>query len=380
MRAHLPHNALMLGNIVTGVAVLAPAGMLIELAAGLEVSIQVAGWLVTFGAVVLCFGSPLMAWATSRMDRRALLAGTLAVVALGHVASALAPGYGTLLAARLVMLAALAVYTPQAASAISLIVSAQERPAAIAHVFLGWSLSLAVGLPVVTFLAASFGWRSAYAMIAVVAVTAAALNVYGLPVGLRGAPVSLRSWAAIARNRQIVLLLLITVLVLAGNFQIFVYLGPLLATLAGAGPQTIGLAFAGGGVLAVIGNVLAMRAVGGLGPYRTSFVLFAAMLAGLLIWSAGTGVLAVMLLGIGLIGIGSAAANSMQQARLVAAAPELASASVALNTSAIYVGQAVGSAAGGALIERGSATALGYEAAAFMIVAILVLLLTRRAG
>ena len=56
MTAPLARNALLLGNFVTGTAVLAPAGMLNELSAGLGVSLQAAGWLVTFGAVVLCFG------------------------------------------------------------------------------------------------------------------------------------------------------------------------------------------------------------------------------------------------------------------------------------------------------------------------------------
>ena len=355
---------------MTGVAVLAPAGMLNELSAGLGVSIQVAGWLVTFGAILLCFGSPLMAWATSRMERCTLLTGTLAIVALGHAASAVASDYATLLAARLLMLMVLAVYTPQAAATISLVVSEKERPGAIAYVFLGWSLAIAVGLPMVTFLAAQLGWRSAYGVLAVIAAISAALNAYGLPAGLRGAPLSLKSWTDVGRNRQIVLLLLITVLLLAGNFQIFVYLGPLLANLADAGPRTIGLAFAGIGIIGVAGNVIASRAVGQVGAFRVSLVLFVAMLLGLLIWSAGTGALAVMLAGAALIGVGTAAGNSMQQARLAAAAPALAGASIALNTSAIYVGQAIGSAAGGMLIVRDLGAVVGYVAAAFMAAAL----------
>ena len=213
--------------------------------------------------------------------------------------------------------------------------------------------------------------------IALLAAVSAALNAYGLPAGLRGAPLSLASWTSIGRNRQVVLLLIITALLLAGNFQVFVYFGPLLAKLAGAGPQTIALAFAGTGIIAVIGNVITTRVVGRIGPFRVSLVLFAGMLLGLLIWSAGTGWLAVMLLGAALIGVGTAAANSMQQARLAAAAPELAGASIALNTSAIYVGQAIGSAAGGVLIVRDMAPAVGYVAAAFMAAALLVLFLTR---
>lgn len=377
MQANLTRNALLLGNFVTGVAVLAPAGMLIELSAGLGVTIQVAGWLVTFGAIILCFGSPLMAWATSRMERRTLLTSTLAIVAIGHAISAVAPDYATLLIVRLLLLAVLAVYTPQAAATIGLVVSEKERPGAMAYVFLGWPLAIAFGLPLVTLLAAHVGWRSAYGAIAAVAAISAALNAYGLPAGLRGAPLSLASWAAVGRNRQIVLLLLITVLLLTGNFQIFVYLGPLLASLADAGPQTIGLAFAGIGIIGLAGNVIAIRAVGRVGAFRVSLALFIAMLLGLLIWSAGTGALSIMLVGAALLGVGAAAANSMQQARLAAAAPELAGASIALNTSALYVGQAIGSAAGGMLIVRDLGAAVGYVAAAFMVAALLVLFLTR---
>ncbi len=61
-------TALMLGNFVTGISVLAPAGMLRELSAGLDVTIRDAGLLVTFGAIVLCIGSPLTAW-LDRPDR-----------------------------------------------------------------------------------------------------------------------------------------------------------------------------------------------------------------------------------------------------------------------------------------------------------------------
>lgn len=377
MSTVLPRNALLAGNFVTGLAVLAPAGMLPELSAGLDVSVQAAGWLVTFGAIVMCFGSPLMAWVTTRIDRRTLLTGTLAIIALGHVASALAPNYAVLLAARLVLLAVAAVYTPQAASTIALISTDKERPGAIAYVFIGWSLAIAAGLPLVTFLAVQFGWRAAYAGIALLAAAAMILNTIGLPRGLLGAPVSIASWLEIARNRQIVLLLLITILVLAGTFQIFVFIGPLFADLAGAGPQTIAFTIAAMGVIGLLGNVVATRIVGAVGAFRLSFVLIGTMLAGLAIWAIGAGNLTVMILGSAVSSIGFAASNSIQQARLSAAAPALASASIALNTSAIYVGQALGSAIAGMLIAQNLLPAVGYVAAAITGSALILVLLTR---
>src|SRR4030081_2587745 len=154
----LASAALMLGNIVTGCSVLAPAGMLSELSSGLGVTIRDAGLLITFGAIVLCIGSPVTAWLTSRIERRTLLTATLAVLALTNVASAFAPDYASLLAIRLIMLAVGALYTPQAAGTAALIVPPEKRGSTIAYIFLGWALAAAVGLPLITFLARRHGW------------------------------------------------------------------------------------------------------------------------------------------------------------------------------------------------------------------------------
>jgi predicted MFS family arabinose efflux permease len=380
MSAPVAAFALMFGNFVIGVAILAPAGMLGELAQGLAVTIRDAGMLVTFGAVVLCVGSPLVTWATSRVARRTLLSATVAVVALGHAASALAPNYGTLLALRLLMVAVAAIYTPQAASTIALIVPAKARPSAIAFVFLGWSLALAAGLPLVTVLAAHLGWRAAYGVLAALAVLSLLLLLLGVPGGLAGGAVSLRSWGRILRNGPIILLLLITALTTSALFVIFTYLGPLLQKLLDAGPRTIGTFFALFGVAGFIGNVLATRVVTRLGAFATSFIFILSMFVGALVWSLGVGVLATMAVGIVLQGFGFAAANSMQQARLVAAAPELSSATVALNTSSIYVGQALGSALGGVLFAHEHLLAAGYATAAFFGAALAALAFTRRRG
>src|SRR6201986_495289 len=187
-------TALMVGNIVTGVYVLAPAGMLGELSAGLDVSVRGAALLVTFGAMVLCIGSPLTAWLTSRIDRRTLLATTLAVLALSNLASAFAPDYATLLVIRLIMLAIGALYTPQAAGTAALIVPVERRGRTDAYVFLGWSIAAALGLPLITFIASRYGWRAAYGGIGGLGVFCFVLLAWRLPRGLLGARVDLKTW------------------------------------------------------------------------------------------------------------------------------------------------------------------------------------------
>jgi DHA1 family inner membrane transport protein len=371
-------SALLGGNFITGISVLAPAGMLNELSQGLGVTIRDAGLLVTYGAVVLCLGSPIMSWLTSQIGRRALLSATLAIISLGHIASALAESYGAVLALRLIMLAFIAIYTPQAASTIALVVPEKMRASAISFVFLGWSLTIAVGLPLITFLATHFGWRETYAAIGLFAAAIALLNVVALPSGLKGHPISLGSFALVARDRVLVLILLISLLQMSGQFAIVIYLAPLLSKLADIGPASAGLFFSLLGIAGLLGNVIATNAVARVGVQRMLGACILVMLLGGIAWSLGAGSLLVMGAGIFMLGLGLASANSMQQARLVAAAPLLATVTVALNTSILYVGQAFGSATAGFLYANGSYRAVGFVAVAFFIAAFAVFLLTQR--
>ena len=367
MKSFLARFFLMLGNIVIGLSVLGPAGMLNELADGLHVGIRDAGLLVTWGAVVLCIGSPLMAWLTTRMDRRLLLVGTLLVVAVAQGASALAPGYGAVLALRLVMLAIAAIYTPQAAATVALIVPEARRPSAIAFVFLGWSLAVAGGLPLITFLATHFGWRAGFIMLGAASGVIAALVFITLPAGLTGKPLSLTSFATIARNKRLMTILAVTMLQIAGQVTIFVYLAPLLRRLIGADNLTVEAFFALFGVAALVGNIVATAIVTALGTEVTLALFLASITLGLAIWTAGASMFMTAAAGVVIWGLGFAASNSMQQARLAETAPDLASASIALNTSLVYVGQAIGSAIGGVLFARDAFTAMGYVAIAFLV-------------
>ena len=373
----LASYALLFGNFVIGLSILAPTGMIADLAADLSVPVTQAAMLVTLGAIVLCIGSPLVAWATNGFDRRRLLAASLALLAFGHAGSALAPGLGVLILLRLVSMAAAAIFTPQAASTITMMVPERQRPGAISFIFLGWSLSVAVGLPLVAWAAAHFGWRSVHMALAFAAAVAALLVWFPLPSGLRAPAMSLANWGQLFRNRLVLLLIAATAISAAGQFVIFTYLGPLLVRLAGATPTEIAGLFAIFGISGVVGNLLASQFVARFGPYRTTLLFMGAMAVGLLAFAAGAGYLPLMMAGAALWGLGFASSNSMQQARLAGAVPALAGAAIALNSSAIYVGQAIGSFSGGLLFDAGRLVTMGYVAAAVLMVGFMVIASTR---
>jgi predicted MFS family arabinose efflux permease len=164
---------------------------------------------------------------------------------------------------------------------------------------------------------------------------------------------------------------------MSGQFVVFTFMGPLLRKLTEASPDAIGMVFAVYGVCGFLGVVIATRVVDAWGPYRTSLLFTCLLLAGITGWALSAGTMLLMAIAVAVWGLGFASTNSMQQVRLVAAAPPLAPATVALNTSVLYIGQAVGSAVGGLLYAREQLHSLGFVAVGFVALALILVLLTR---
>lgn len=378
MTARTAAFAMLMGNFVIGLSIIGPAGMIDPLASDFGISVASAAVLITFGAIVLCIGSPLVAWGVSTFDRRNLLAATMAALAVCHVASALAPSFSVLLTIRLVEMAFAAVFTPQAASAIAMMVPERERPGAISFVFLGWSLSAAVGMPAVAWAASEYGWRSVHWGLALVAALAAIAVLASVPRNLRGVAMSLASWGSLLRDPFVLTLLLATILAGTGQFVIFTFFAPLLSRTVMASPAEIATCFAVFGVAGFLGNIAATRLVGRIGALNTSLIFFGALLAGAVIWALATGSVTLALIASFVWGLGFAASNSMQQARLATAVPALAGGVIALNSSSIYIGQASGSAIGGAMFDRGLFVAMGWAGVAFLLATLALVLWSGR--
>lgn len=348
-----PLGALMFGNFVVACAVMVMPGMLDRLAQDLRVSIPVAGQLLSLAALAMCLGAPLFAAFTSRVDRRLLLTLSLLVVAVGHVACALAPDYPVLAALRPLSVLGAAVFTPQAAATIGLLVPVAKRAGAVTTVFLGWSMASVAAMPMGNLLANAISWRAGLGLIALLAFVAAAIVWRVVPTGLQVAPLSLASWLAVARSARLRLILATTLLWCAGQFMVLGYITPLLRQVLGAPPALQATLLVLMGASGLAGSVLLTRHVGRIGPDIGARLALGLISCGLLLWCLVTLLLpstAAMVLVILVWGSGSFAFVSSQQARLGASAPALASASIALNSSSLYAGQALGASSGGLLL------------------------------
>jgi predicted MFS family arabinose efflux permease len=367
----------MLGNFVIALGVLAPAGLVNELTHSFSVSVPTVGTLIGDGATLLCIEAPLLAFITNRIDRRALLVGALVLYAVGHLASAFAPSFGALLAIRLAMIGGAAIFTPQAASAVGLFVEPQRRGAAVTFIFMGWSLSAALGIPIATLLAAHLGWSATY-MIVAAACAAAAIGVATtMPRQLKAPPLSVRAWKHVFGSAKILSILAVTAIALTGQFAVYPFVAAQLKTELGASPELIALTLAMFGIAGVVGASITGKGIDKLGPSATVAASLGAVICGLLLWFLSLHSIALAAASIFTWGLGFAPGNSTQQARLIGAEPDLASASVALNTSAIYLGQAGGTFIGGQAITMGSGHSLGLIGAALVALALAVSLFAR---
>ena len=370
--------ALLFGNFVIGTGVLAPAGLINEISSAFAVDVPTVGSLIGYGAAVLCIEAPLLAFVTNRLDRRLLLTAALVLFVIGHLLSAFAPSFGVLLAIRLAMVGSAAVFTPQAASAIGLFIAPEHRAGSVAFIFLGWSVALAIGVPLVSLLGAHFGWSAAYLVLAAASTVAAIAVLATVPGGLMTPPLSVAAWKAVFANRKVQLLLVVTCIFIAGQFTEYPFVAAQLKSATGAGASTIAILFGVYGVAGVVSSTIAAGAIDRLGGPRTTRVFLVFVILGLLIWSL-SGV-SVLLAGIGLAiwGAGGGPAIAAQQARLIAADPNAASATVALNTSLLYAGQAIGTALGGWTLSSGHANWSGMVAITLVVIALLASVVAER--
>ena len=364
--------ALMFGNLAIGTGVMIVAGVLSELATDLSISPPVAGQLISVAAVVMALGAPVAAAATSRFDRRLLLTATLVWYAAGLIVSALAVTFAQLLVLRMVTVISAAIFTPQAAATAALLASPETRGRAMAFTFLGWSIASVFGVPVGSWLSGAFGWRVAFIVTGLLSAAGGLAVMLTLPAGLRVERLSLRSWIEVARHPLLPSVLLVTVLMASGQFGVFAFIAPYLLWLVGADANGRALALAWFGVFGLIGNVLVARRIDALGADRAVQLTLISVLVGVALLPAGKGLVVVAALALAVWGLGLFGSNSAQQVRLAGIAPPLASASIALNTSSIYLGQAIGTAGGGVVYAHTGIDYLSWFGLALIVLALAV--------
>ena len=237
----LPLIALFLAAFAFGTAEFVIAGVLPDVAIGLDVSIPVAGYLVTGYAIGIAVGGPLLAVATKKLSRKTLIILLGGVFTLGQALCALAHNFELLLAARVLVSVVHGTYFGIAAIVAVNLVPADKRGFAVALILSGLTVSNILGVPGGTAIGNALGWRATFWAVGVLGLLATAAIAIFLPARTGEAATSgsfLREFRTLGRQ-QIVTSLAIAILTMIGQYSLFTYIAPLLLEVTGIDTATL---------------------------------------------------------------------------------------------------------------------------------------------
>lgn len=349
--------ALAVGAFGIGTTEFSPMGLLPVIADGVNVSIPTAGLLISAYAIGVMVGAPVMTLAFARFGKRTALMLLMGIFTVGNIMSALAPGYATLLAARLVTSLNHGAFFGLGAVVAASVVPKEKQASAVAAMFMGLTIANIGGVPAATWVGQQIGWRMSFSGIALLGILTIASLWFALPKGMTGAVPDVRRELRVLMRPEVLLALGTTVMGASAMFTLYTYVAPVLSTLTGAtdGFIAIGLVLIGVGF--TLGNMLGGRLADW--SLNGSTILFLAALAiimlvlplaltshigaavGLLVWGAATFAIVPPV--------------QMRVMQAAAEAPGLAS---SINIGAFNLGNAVGAAVGAAVISLD----LGYAA------------------
>lgn len=355
MKMGWPLLALAIGAFGIGTTEFAPMGLLPVIASGVAVSIPQAGLLVTGYALGVMFGAPLLTLPTGRFDRKLLLVGLMALFTAGNALAAIAPGYGWLMAARIVTSLCHGSFFGVGSVVASSLVSRERRASAVAAMFSGLTIANIGGVPLAAWIGQHVGWRAAFAGISALGVAAMVALVLALPRMAGDAEVNIRRELRAMFQPPVLLALLATVLGSAAMFTVFTYIAPILQNVTHVSANVVTVTLVIYGIGLTIGN-----AAGGHYADKaltaTTIVVFSSLVVLLVLfaWTMQATVPAVAT--VFAWGVATFALVPSLQARVMGLAGDAPNLAASINIGAFNLGNAIGAALGGGVIAAG----LGY--------------------
>ncbi|WP_433253798.1 MFS transporter [Streptosporangium sp. CA-135522] len=349
--------ALAIGAFGIGTTEFVIAGLLPRVATDFSVSIPTAGYLISGYALAVTVGALPMTLLGTRMRRKHLLLALMVVFIVGNVLSALAPGYGVMMAGRVVAAFCHGAFFGVGSVVAADLVAPDRRASAIAFMFTGLTLANVLGVPMGTFLGQSFGWRSTFWAVA-------ALGVIGLigiaalvPDQPRSTTARIGAELAALRNPQVWLAVATTALGFGGVFASFTYITPMMTEIAGFSEGAVSWLLVLFGVGLVIGNLLGGRfADRALMP--SLYITLAGLALVLAVFTLTARAQIPAMITLFLLGAFGFATVAPLQTRMLDNARKAPTVASAVNIAAFNLGNALAAWLGGLVIGSG----LGYTA------------------
>ncbi|MEV8478644.1 MFS transporter [Streptomyces sp. NPDC051173] len=331
------------------------AGLMPQMAEGLDATIPEIGYLITAFAVAMAVGGPVLTVAVLRLRQKQALMVLFAVFLAGNVLAAIASTYTAMVVARVVTGTASQAFFGVSLSLCARLVRPEVRGRAIAVVMNGLMLGTLLGLPLATVTGEHLGWRAAFWGITVLTVVAALCTLASVPrldrapsEGVEGGG-GIRGELGVFRRPRLWLALSTSTFIIGATFSAFSYLNPILTEVTGFAAGTVPLLLIAYGAATVVGNTVVGRLADRhtLGVLLCGLALNLAFLVGFALFAHLPVPAVVFMLGIGLVGVTMNPAMATRVQRAGNAGPLVNT----IHSSFITLGIIIGTSAGGPAID-----------------------------
>jgi MFS transporter, DHA1 family, inner membrane transport protein len=347
--------ALAISAFGIGTTEFVPVGLLSTISGDLGISITLAGLLISGYAMGVAIGAPVLTALTSKMNRKSLLMSLMVLFIIGNSVAAMSTSFALLLAARFITAFSHGIFFSIGSTIAADLVPENKRASAIAFMFTGLTVATVTGVPLGTFIGQIFGWRATFWGVALLGIIGIIASAILIPAHLKQAPASKFSeQLKILNSGKLLLAFSITALGYGGTFVAFTYLTPLLEEVTGFSAKWVSIILLVYGVAVAIGNVFGGKA-SDKDPLKALFWMFTlqAIILGLLTFAAPfkiLGLIVIFLMGLfafmNVPGLQILVVNLAE--KYVPSAVNVAS---ALNIAAFNIGIAIGSFAGGLIVD-----------------------------
>ncbi len=368
---HLTIYLLALGAFVTGTAEFVVSGILEIISEDLNVSISLAGQLITIYSLSYAMGALVLVMLTAKFERRNVLMASIVIFILGNLIAFVSYNYLLLMLSRIVMAMSGGLYIVVATNYAAQISSAKKRGSAMATVITGFTVSLVLGVPIGTFLAAYIDWRYVFLMIAFVTILIVAVLYKVLPAIKGSTPLPLKQQLRVIQDKRLVTGLLTTVFWILGYTMVFAYIAPFLSTSAHLSLEMISIVLFVLGVFAFMGSRFGGYAVDKWGPNRTISISLLVHAVALFVLTFTMGSLIGIFITIMVWGAATWTTTPAKQFYLISLRPDSSETILSFNTALMNVGMTLGAALGGVMIQYTSILHLSWISGIFVILALL---------
>ncbi|MFJ6862374.1 MFS transporter [Streptomyces werraensis] len=324
------------------------AGLMPQMADGLNATIPQIGYLITAFAVAMAAGGPFLTMALMKLPPRTALMALFAIFLAGNALAATATGYSTMMAARIVTGIASQAFFGVGISMCAQITRPEIRGRAIAVAMNGLMLGTLLGLPVSTLIGERFGWRAAFWAIAAITVIAAVATWFGVPrIERAEGGGGFRQELGVFRKPRLWLVLSTSTLVIGATFSAFSYFNPILTDLVGFSTGAVPLLLIAYGAATVVGNNI----VGRFADRHTvpvlaiGLVLNSVFLSGFALLADLPAPAVICMMGIGLVGVTMNPALATRVQRTGNAGPLVNTVHSSFITLGIILGSSIGAVA-----------------------------------